>query len=254
MSYTVGEMAKYAGITARTLHHYDQIGLLSPSTRTEAGYRLYDDSDVDRLQQILFYRELDFALEDIAAILNDPEVDPGDHLRRQRDLLTDRIERLHVLVAAIDRTMEANRMGYQLSARERLEIFGEWTPPPSYAADLSKRRGRGPFAELNPTLPDTKEGWQQLEDHRRAVVARLQAVMDARLAPGSVEAMDAVESYRTGPGTQGLSHEQLELIAGWYADQPEYFGFVARPDEQRPGMAAYFRDAVQANRKRASTE
>src|SRR5205823_4612077 len=150
----------------------------------------------DRLQQILFYRALGFALDDIAAILDDPAADPVEHLHRQRLLLVGRVERLESLVAAIDRTMEARRMGYQLSAQERLEIFGEWTPPASYAGDLARFRGRGPFTGPAFTAPNTKEGWQAIENHRRAFVARLQAAMDAGLAADSVEAMGAVEQYR----------------------------------------------------------
>ena len=80
---TVGELADLAGVTVRTLHHYDEIGLLSPSARSPAGYRLYDEADLLRLRQILFYRELDFPLDDIAAIVADKGVDAGAHLRRQ---------------------------------------------------------------------------------------------------------------------------------------------------------------------------
>lgn len=254
MNYKVGEIARYAAVTIRTLHHYGEIGLLSPHGRSASGYRLYDDRDVDRLQQILFYRELGFSLDDIATILAEPGADPAEHLRRQRHLLVGRIERLEAMVAAIDRTTEARRMGYELTAEDRLEIFGDggWTPPPSYAADNARRRGSktGPFANVVFTPPDTKEGWQELEDRRRAFVVRLQAAMDAGLAAESAEAMDAVEYYRAVAGSH--THEQLRLIALWYARQPEYFGFIARPDEQRPGMPEYFREAVLANEARAA--
>jgi DNA-binding transcriptional MerR regulator len=94
---TVGELADLAGVTVRTLHHYDGIGLLSPSARTPAGYRRYDDADLLRLRQILFYRELDFPLDDIAAIVADRDADPGAHLRRQHHLLRERIERMRSL-------------------------------------------------------------------------------------------------------------------------------------------------------------
>jgi phosphoribosylaminoimidazole-succinocarboxamide synthase len=123
MSYSVSEVARMAGVTVRTLHHYDEIGLLRPSGRTEARYRLYGDADVDRLQEILFYRELGFSLDTIATLLDDPTVDARAHLVRQRGLLADRMDRIEALVAAIDRSLEAHRMGYELSAQEKLEIF-----------------------------------------------------------------------------------------------------------------------------------
>ena len=72
MSYSVGQVADLAGVTVRTLHHYEQIGLLTPSERTAAGYRLYAARDLDRLSQILFYRELGFPLEEISTLLDDP--------------------------------------------------------------------------------------------------------------------------------------------------------------------------------------
>ena len=95
MSYSVGQVADLAGVTVRTLHHYGQIGLLEPQDRSGAGYRRYSDDDLQRLQHILFYRELGFSLDDIATILSDPGANSGAHLRRQRELLTERISRLH---------------------------------------------------------------------------------------------------------------------------------------------------------------
>src|SRR3954452_424033 len=88
----VGEVAALAGVTVRTLHHYDRIGLLSPSGRTAAGYRQYAPADLDRLHQVLLYRERGFPLEEVATLLSG-EVDPEAHLRRQPRLLRDRLER-----------------------------------------------------------------------------------------------------------------------------------------------------------------
>src|SRR5919202_1465433 len=119
--YTVGRVAALSGVTIRTLHHYDEIGLLSPGGRSAAGYRLYAESDVERLQQILFYKELGFDLEEIATILDDPGTDALGHLRRQRALLTERIGRLSAMVEAIDYEMEARIMDIRLTPEERLE-------------------------------------------------------------------------------------------------------------------------------------
>src|ERR687883_1381188 len=115
MSYSVGKVADLAGVTIRTLHHYDEIGLLSPSGRSTAGYRIYEEPDLERLQQILFYRELGFALEEIATIVDDPRTDAVGHLRRQRGLLTEKIKRLGAMVDAIDYEMEARRMDIRLT-------------------------------------------------------------------------------------------------------------------------------------------
>src|SRR5215213_9757907 len=121
--HTVGRVADLSGVTVRTLHHYDEIGLLSPSGRSAAGYRIYEEPDLERLQRILFYRELGFALEEISTIVDDPRTDAVGHLRRQRMLLTERIERLQKMVAAIDYELEARDMDIKLTPEERLEVF-----------------------------------------------------------------------------------------------------------------------------------
>lgn len=248
MSYSVGEVARMAGVTVRTLHHYDEIGLLRPSARTAAGYRHYDEADIDRLQRILFYRELGFTLDTISTVLDEPTTGAKEHLERQRALLTARIRRLEELVAAIDRSLEAERMGYQLSAEEKVEIFGRWEPPATYFSDLARLRANPEdFGSTESwPVPQTKQDWQAIEDHRREVAERMAQAIEAGVAPDSTEGMDVAEQERGAK-----SHAQQVLIADWYAERPEYFGFIARPHEQVPGMPAWFRDAVRANADRA---
>ena len=122
--YLVGDLARLSHVSVRTLHHYDGIGLLTPSARSAAGYRLYSDADLRRLRQILFYRELGFALEEIADILADPAAGTDDHLRRQHRLLRERRARDATLLGAIEREMEARKMGIALTPEEQFEIFG----------------------------------------------------------------------------------------------------------------------------------
>src|SRR5690606_30054901 len=90
---TVGKVAALAHVTVRTLHHYDEIGLVQPSGRSEAGYRLYGEDDLARLQQVLFYRELGFALEEIRELMVAPDFDRGAALREQRRLLEEQGDR-----------------------------------------------------------------------------------------------------------------------------------------------------------------
>src|SRR5437764_5113455 len=104
---TVKEVAEVSGVTVRTLHHYDEIGLLRPSDRSEAGYRLYTREDLGRLQEILGWRELGFSLGEIAALVDDPHYDRASALRRQRDLVEQERERLASLRAALDAAIAA---------------------------------------------------------------------------------------------------------------------------------------------------
>ncbi|MET7421101.1 MerR family transcriptional regulator [Dactylosporangium sp. NPDC005555] len=121
---TVGRTAELAGVTVRTLHHYDEIGLVRPSTRTAAGYRAYSAGDVDRLREVLAYRRLGFGLREIADLVDDPATDAVARLRRLRGLLLDQRDRAAAMVTAIDRELEARAMGIRTTPEEQLQMFG----------------------------------------------------------------------------------------------------------------------------------
>src|SRR5690242_1265055 len=121
---TVGAVAALTGVSVRTLHHYDHIGLVVPSIRTPAGYRGYTDEDVERLHMVLVYRAAGLPLDEIAVLLDDPDVDTLARLRHQHGLLRERAEQLHTAIKALERLMDAHRCGIQLTAEEQVEIFG----------------------------------------------------------------------------------------------------------------------------------
>jgi DNA-binding transcriptional MerR regulator len=121
---TVGRVAELAGVTVRTLHHYDEMGLVQPSARTAAGYRAYSAGDVERLRQVLVYRRLGFGLREIADLVDDPATDALAHLRRLRGLLLEQRDRADAMVAAIDRELEARATGMRMTPAEQLEMFG----------------------------------------------------------------------------------------------------------------------------------
>src|SRR5438552_13392840 len=98
MAQTVKAVAELAGITVRALHHYDEIGLLRPASVSAAGYRLYSDTDLERLQHILFFRELGFSLQDIKTIIDSPNFDPCEALRAHRQLLVEQQQRLKRMI------------------------------------------------------------------------------------------------------------------------------------------------------------
>jgi len=104
-NYSVKKLSKLAGVSVRTLHLYDKMGLLKPSVRTEARYRLYGEKELLRLQQILFYRELDFPLKEIGAILDDPAFDVVEALEGHKKALLARKERINTLVGTIEKTL-----------------------------------------------------------------------------------------------------------------------------------------------------
>jgi DNA-binding transcriptional MerR regulator len=121
---TVGHVAELAGVTVRTLHHYDEIGLVQPSARTAAGYRAYSADDVERLREALAYRRLGFGLREIADLVDDPATDAVAHLHRLRGLLLEQRDRAAATVTAIDRELEARAMGIPTTPAEQLKVFG----------------------------------------------------------------------------------------------------------------------------------
>ncbi|MFF1653273.1 MerR family transcriptional regulator [Streptomyces sp. NPDC058255] len=254
MSYSVGQVAGFAGVTVRTLHHYDEIGLLVPSERSHAGHRRYSDTDLDRLQQILFYRELGFPLDEVAALLDDPEADPRAHLRRQHELLTARIEKLQKMAAAVEHAMEARKMGINLTPEERFEVFGD-KDPEQYAEEVEQRwGGTEEYAESQRRAARyTKDDWKRIQAEADAWSERYQALMDAAEPPTGEAAMDLAEEHRQHIRTwfYDCSYELHGCIAGMYVSDER---FKASYDSMRPGLAEHLRDAIVANVARHAGE
>ncbi|MEV6158974.1 MerR family transcriptional regulator [Nonomuraea sp. NPDC052129] len=145
-SFSVGQVSRLAGVTVRTLHHYDDIGLLSPGERTAAGYRRYTEADLVRLQQVLLYRELGFALEEVAVILDEPRADELTHLRRRHELLVARSERLSEVIAAAEegRLPPKPQPRSRAAVMCRVDLSPLGRPPRSAPPTPSRERG-GPF-------------------------------------------------------------------------------------------------------------
>lgn len=119
---TVKEVSNITGISVRTLHYYDEIGLFSPTGKSEAGYRLYDDKALERLKQILFFKEFDMPLKDIHQILLNPDFDRNQILGMQKAMLIKKRDRLDRLIGSIDRMMKGETdMDFAVFGREELE-------------------------------------------------------------------------------------------------------------------------------------
>lgn len=117
----VKEVAELVGISVRTLHHYDQIGLLKPSETTEAGYRLYSQENIETLQQILFFKELDFPLKEIKTIIHNPSFDRKEALMLQRKMLTEKRDRYDQMIETIDKTIKHMMGEIQMTNEERFK-------------------------------------------------------------------------------------------------------------------------------------
>lgn len=251
MNWSVGQVAKEAGVTVRTLHHYDEIGLLSPSGRTSAGYRRYSYDDLERLQRVLAYRRLGFGLEKIAAILDDSSVDPVDHLRRQHELLTGQIQELQQMVAAVEKTMEARKLGISLNPQEMFEVFGDQDPA-QYDEEVQERWGdTEAYRQARSRTPKyTKDDWLRIKAEAAANVARFTAAFTAGTPADAPEAMDAAEEHRQHI-TRWFYDCSYEIHRGLGSMYVEDDRFTRNYDTDTPGLAVYIRDAIHANAARA---
>ncbi|TQF75217.1 MerR family transcriptional regulator [Rhodococcus spelaei] len=247
---TVGEVARLVGVSVRTLHHYDEIGLVAPSGRTPSGYRSYSAADVERLHQVLTYRELGFPLEEIATLLDDPSVDALAHLRRQRELLEQRIDRLHRMAAAVEKMMEAKQMGIQLTPAEQREIFGDNWPGEEYAAEAEQRWGDTDAWKQSQARSAkwTKDDWQQI----KAETDALEADFAAALAEGAAADSDRAAALADRHLESIRRHYdcgydmQVNLAQMYVADER----FRRHYDDVAAGLAQYLHDAIVANAAR----
>ena len=250
--YSVGEVSRVARVTVRTLHHYDDIGLLRPSRRTESGYRLYTADDLDRLQRVLCYRELGFGLDQITAILDDPSVDPLDHLRRQHRLLTGRIDELRRMVGAIEKTMEARKMGINLDPQELFEVFGDSDVTAHH--DEAERRwgGTDEWKESQRRASAyTKDDWKRVMEETRLGHQRFAHALAAGQPPDGTVAMDLAEEHRRHIERwfHPCGYRMHRGLGDLYVDDPR---FAANYEALAPGLARYVRDAIHANAARHS--
>ncbi|WUW19520.1 MerR family transcriptional regulator [Streptomyces sp. NBC_01463] len=256
MSYSVGQVSAFAGVTVRTLHHYDKAELLSPSDRSRAGYRLYSEADLIRLQQILFYRELGFPLDEIAAILTDPQANALERLQARRRQLSEEVARLQRLAEVAERAIEVQQTGVPLTPQERFEVFGEVTFDLSYAteAELKWADTPGQREAMTRAAGHTKEDWRQLMGEAAAWRAELLAAFDEGEPSDGERAMDLAEEHRLHISRWFTSCPpgMHRRIADDFAADPRAFALVVPAPQQRPGLAAYACKAVHANAARHS--
>jgi DNA-binding transcriptional MerR regulator len=249
-TWSVGEIAALAGVTVRTLHHYDRIGLLPASERTPAGYRAYTEADLLRLQRVLAYRELGFPLDDIAALLDDPDSDPLEHLRRQHGLVLERMERLREVAAVLEKTMEAHQMGIRLNPEEMFEVFGDHDPT-RYADEVEERWGdTDAYRESQRrTSAYSKDDWLRVKREQEAAGRALAEAMQAGHAPDSDAATAAAEQARLviDRNFYPCSHEMHVNLGEMYVTDPR---FTQTYENLAPGLAQYVHDAIVANAAR----
>ena len=249
MPLRVGQMAELAGVTVRTLHHYDALGLLTPGARSEAGYRLYEDADCDRLQEILFYRELGFGLDEISALLGSPEYDRAGALLHQRDLLANRRDHLQTMIWAVETVLDAHEKGINVTKEEMFEVFGDFDRK-VYEAEV-EQRWAGPALEQSRRRAKTygKDQWNAAVAEGESITEGFAELLRDGDAPEGVATMDLAERHRLHIDRwfYECSHEMHAGLGSMYMADARFTEYY---EKYAPGLAEFVKSAIHANRVR----
>ena len=241
MVYTVKQLSKLAGISRRTLHYYDEIGLLKPSAVGENGYRYYGDDALLRLQQILFYRELDLSLHEIQSIVSSPDFDVMESLQAHKVVLGERVERLKRLISTVENTINHLKGKKEMSKKQ---LFDGFTEEEERKYSVEAEQMYDPeivLASQKKWKSYTKEEKLRIGEEGNAAYAAIVAAIP--LGAASPQAQAGVELWRKHMDyfwTPNL--EQLVGLTELYNSDPR---FKANFDKIDPRLAEFMRDAVE---------
>jgi len=251
-SYQVNELARSAGVSIRTLHHYHEIGLLVPSGRTESGYRLYDDASLLRLQQILIGRELGLSLEQIRRSLDDPKFDLRQTLLEQRRELEQRGAHVARMIRSIDQALVAldhERQGENMAV-DKKEIFDGFDPS-KYEAEAEARWGDSDAYKESArrTKSYTKKDWENLREEQASIYGALLLAMNSGKNPEHDSVMDIAEQHRQSIERwfYPCSHAMHRGLADMYEADPR---FAENIDKFGAGLTPFLSAAIRANASR----
>ena len=246
MEYSIKQLGQMAGVSTRTLRYYDQIGLLKPYRASANGYRLYGPQEVALLQQILFYRELGVALEDIRAMISAPDYDKTTALRRHLAGLIARRKQLDTLIATVEKTMAAENGEINMSDKEKFEGFKQAQLDENerrYGAEICEKYGEGAVAASNEKFMGlTQEQYAEAERLSQALHDTLRRAV-AEGDPGGTLAQETCRLHKAWlcHYWPSYSKEAHWGVTQMYVDDPR---FAAYYDGIVPGGAVFLRDAV----------
>ncbi len=238
--YTVKQLAKLAGVSVRTLHYYDEIGLLKPSSVGGNGYRHYEDEALLKLQQVLFYRELELSLDEIKAVVGRPDFDVISALQSHREALQGRVKRLKRLLQTVDKTIDHLKGNETMSAKGLFEGFSE-EEQEKYAKEAEQL--------YDPeTVRASNRRWKQYSAaekegillESKAIYVDLIAAMPKGARSAEVQAIIA-RWHKNMDHFWIANDAQLQKLSEMYNEDPR---FKANYDKMHPKLAEFMREAV----------
>ena len=245
MEYTVQKLGKLAGVSTRTLRYYDEIEILKPARINSSGYRIYGENEVDRLQQILFYRELGVSLDNIKEIVTAPSFNAANALIEHREKLLEKRNQLDTLIANVDKTIAITGGIIKMSDKEKFQGFKKKMIDDNekkYGSEIREKYGKDTIEKSNAKVMNMTE--QQYEEvtklEKQVMITLAEAFRNGD--PASVIAQEAADLHKKWLTYywSEYSKEAHAGIAQMYVDDER---FTAYYDKEQPGMAAFLRDA-----------
>ncbi|WP_274366042.1 MerR family transcriptional regulator [Paenibacillus thermotolerans] len=246
MEYTVQKLGRLAGISTRTLRYYDEIGILKPARMSSSGYRIYGQAEVDRLQQILFYRELGVSLEQIKEIVTDPSFNGAKALKEHREQLLDKRKQLELLIANVEKTIALYEGRITMTDQEKFEGFKQKLIEDNerkYGKEIREKYGEDAVNRSNEKLKNmTPEEHERITRLTEEVMAALMEAFKTGDPAGEAaqRAADLHRQWLTFYWSE-YSKEAHAGVAQMYVDDER---FKAYYDAQQPGAAEFLRDAI----------
>lgn len=246
-TYTVSQVSRMAQVTVRTLHHYDEIGLLVPSQRSASGYRQYTEQDLQRLQQILVFRELGFALDAVAALLEQSAEERRAALLMQRERLQVDLSKTNAVIRAIETAIRAIDGGTTMSSDDMFEGMENFEHK-EYADEARARWGHTEAYQESARRAKqySQADWARMKEESDAITRGLIEAMRAGKPADGPDATALAEQHRLHIGRwfYPCSHEIHVALGDMYVTDPR---FTETYERMGQGLARYIRDAIGAN-------
>ncbi len=246
MPYRIKEVADYVGISVRTLHHYDRAGLLKPGSVTASGYRLYTDSELEKLQQIMFFRELGFGLRQIKEILDSPGFDRMQALAAQKILLLEKEKRLEAIIGLVEQTLDAVKGGIAMNKKDMFRAFD--------MSEIEKHQEH--YTEETRQKYGHTEAYKESQKKAASYKKEDWAAISARGAEIYQELADLMVLSPADPQVQqAIGAWRQHITDSYYNCTPEIFRglgdlyvqderFTASIDKTKPGLARFMSEAM----------
>lgn len=247
MEYTINDMAKMAGISTRTLRYYDEIGLLIPKRVSSNGYRIYGKEEINKLQQILFYREFDMKLEKILEILMDKDFDRERVLRDHRRNLADKRKQMDMLIRNLDESIEEMEGRVKMKDKDKFQGFKEKLVRDNeekYGKEIREKYGAQVIEESNKKMMgQTREQFEKGEALGGEILVKLYLAMD-KGDPASEEAQEVARMHHEWLMLYwpAYSKEAHRGLANMYVEDERFRNFY---DQEKEGAADFLRRIIE---------